>query len=174
MHFSKFPALLLLSSSLLLQACGGAREEPFDPSDPDPEDPDPVTITLLIEDTDTRLVPEGDDKGIYVARTVEEYERLELIYISDAIDRPAIPDMDAGQVVFFDAGIVDNRSCARKLILRNRAGEATADDVVTLVLEHENFVPGNTDCTGDAQEIRPYTVLYVESRGDLMVREELQ
>jgi hypothetical protein len=91
--------------------------------------------------------------------------------------RPPTPDLETGQVVFFDAGIVDNRNCARKLQLRtaDARGEQTADDVVTLVLRHDNFVPAaGSVCTGDPANVRPYAVFYIESRGDLMVREELR
>jgi hypothetical protein len=177
MHFPRCFMLLLLSGSVLLQACGAAREEPFDPADPEPEPPEPVNVSLLIEDNEIRVVLDSDDKAILVARTEEEYFRLADIYMADGRVRPNTPDMETGQVVFFDAGIVDNRNCARKLQLRtaDARGEQTADDVVTLVLRHDNFVPAaGSVCTGDPANVRPYAVFYIESRGDLMVREELR
>lgn len=169
--------MLRLSASLvflcvLLSACGGSRDEPFNPSDPDDPEPTPVTVTTLLTGTEPLTLMVFEGKRLRVARDLDDYHQLIDAYTDQPI---STPDFSSGQVVLYDGGLVDDSLCAHKLILRRVEAQNIADGVVEVSLEYENFQPqSDPECGDEVIEVRPFEFFFVHSRDELVFAERVQ
>lgn len=169
--------MLRLSASLVflcavLSACGGSRDESFNPSDPDDPEPTPVTVTTLFTGTEPLTLLEFEGKRLQVATDVDDYYQMIDAYTDSPI---TTPDFSGGQVVLYDGGLVDDNMCAHKLILRRIEAQNIAEGVVEVSLEYENFQPqSDPGCGDEIIEVRPFEFFYVHSRDELVFAERIQ
>ncbi|MDQ2076569.1 hypothetical protein [Marinimicrobium sp. ABcell2] len=162
----------LVFSCVLLTACGGARQEPFDPSDPEEPEPTPVPVTTLVSGTEPLLLMEFAGKRLEVAVNLDDYYHLIDGYTDQPIDDP---DFSRGQVVLYDAGLVDDNICAHKLILRSVEAQTITEGVVEVILEYENYQPQTGPaCDDEVIEVRPFEFFYVQSRDEVVFNERIQ
>ena len=162
----------LVFCCVLLSACGGSREEPFDPSDPEDPDPTPVTVTTLFTGTESFTLIDFEGKRLQVATDLDDYYQLIDAYTDQFIDTP---DFSGGQVVLYDGGLVDDSLCAHKLILRQVQAQNITEGVVEVSLEYENFQPqSDPECGDEVIEVRPFEFFYVHSRDELVFAERIQ
>lgn len=185
--------LLLIALSLWIIGCGGEREEPFDesvldtpdgddssngsdsddPDNSDDPDDDTVSVSLLVESTETRLVPERTGRRLEVLRnSTDFFDRLD-IYATTNVQAP---DFERGQVVLYDAGDVDDRDCVHRMPLEDVSAERVNDEITQVVLSHSEQPPENDtqNCPDDPVWTRPYHFYYVESTARLILVEELK
>lgn len=168
----RLPAPLMFFCCVLVSACGGSREEPFDPSDPDDPEPSPVTVTTLISGTEPLMLMEFEGKRLQVATDLDDYYQLIDAYTDQPISPP---DFSRGQVALYDGGLVDDSLCAHKLILRRIEAQTIAEGVVEVSLEYENFQPqSDPECGDEVIEVRPFEFFYVHSRDELVFSESVQ
>lgn len=169
--------MLRLSASVvfigvLLSACGGSRDEPFNPGDPDDPEPTPVTVTTLFTGTEPFTLIEFEGKRLQVATELDDYYQMIDAYTDQPI---TTPDFSSGQVVLYDGGVVDDSLCAHKLILRRVDAQNIAEGVVEVTLEYENFQPqSDPECGDEVIEVRPFEFFYVHSRDELVFAERIQ
>jgi hypothetical protein len=162
----------LVLSLMLLTACGGARQEPFDPSDPEDPEPTPVQMSSLIAGTEPLLLMEFTGKRLEVARNLDDYYQLIDGYTDQVINDP---DFSRGQVVLYDGGLVDLNPCTHQLILRGFEAQSITEGVVEVILEYENFLPQDSlACDDEVIEVRPFEFFYIQSRDEVVFSERIQ
>jgi hypothetical protein len=164
---------LLLTGLLSLTACGGSRDEPFDPGDDDEEEDVeivPVTLNTLYNGLNPTLAEDGN-KRLQVMTDEDEYHRLLDQYTDDFVEDP---DFNEGQVVLYDAGFIDTNPCAHKLNFRSASAQEEDDTVVKVTLEYEDYEPETgSDCTDTVTASRPFRFMYVRSRAKVIFAERI-
>ncbi len=166
-----------LALSLLLAACGGEREEGFNPSEPE-EIRDPVAVSFVYEDNSTDELsgyPPTDvaSRRLEIIRDAEDFGFLTDLYSDEFVTEP---DFEQGQVVLYDSGWFDDSVCAQQLNLdRIQAFSVTEDEsVVEVVLTYRRSeADEDADCEAEIP-FRTWEFHYVETRADLIVVEEVR
>lgn len=167
-----------LALSLLLAACGGEREEPFNPSEPE-EVRDPVAVSFVFEDSSTDDLsgyPSTDvaSRRLEIIRDAEDFGFLTDLYSNEFVTEP---DFEQGQVVLYDSGWFDDSVCAQQLNLdRIQAFSITEDEsVVEVVLTYRRSeADEDADCDDAEIPLRTWEFHYIETRADLVVVEEVR
>lgn len=125
-----FHIFSMLVSLIMLQGCGGARDEPFDPGSSTSSRGPAVTMTRLVSGDDpvTDVQTEGRiikirDEGIF-----ETYWNEYTTEIHETID------FAAGQVLLVDLGA--KNTCDRKLTLKQYAAYEGSVNSVIVVLDY--------------------------------------
>lgn len=169
----------LLTLILLLAACGSQRDPEFSDDDPDEQGGEPLAVDRFFAD---RFQPPGEPLTDTGGKRLEVMDNADDFFLLlDAYTDAFVPDPDfeAGQVLLYDAGWLDDNSCAQRRRLRQVSAETLREDpeeLVQLTLEFD-FTPADdsdSDCTDEEILVRPFEFIFVETRADLMVVEQLQ
>ncbi|WP_341939208.1 hypothetical protein [Marinimicrobium sp. C2-29] len=170
--------LSLLTLSTLLVACGGEREEPFDP----PEEPEEfrervnsfVVYDNVIRDQ-SRPETDTDGKRLEVMDDSEDYDTLLNAYLipGDFVNEP---NFDEGQVVLYDGGWIDESGCEQQLDLRRIEAHyiTEEEDLVEVTVTHRRIEADEDAVCNEAVLYRPFEFHYVESRADIVIVEQVQ
>lgn len=171
---------LFLLLALLLVACGSQRDAEFSDDDPqEQEGGDPVPISTLFAGQFQSLggpLTNTGGKRLEVMDNADDFFLLLDAYTDEFVPDP---DFTEGQVLLYDAGWVDDNDCAQQRRLRRVNAKTLKDDpeeLVQVTLEFD-FSPADdtiSDCTDEEIRIRPFEFIFVDSRADLMVTEQLQ
>lgn len=168
---------LALIVMVVLAACGGEREEPFDPGEPDEEIRERVDTFLLIADafenldfplTDTN----ADGKLLQVIDNIDDFETMLNVYDSFV----EAPDFELGQVLLYDGGWIDDSLCEQQLDLRRLEAHSITEDetLVEVTLTYRrNPADEDANCPGEIL-YRPFEFHFIESRGDIVVVEDVE
>lgn len=173
----KYSVLWPLAAVLSLAACGGEREEPFNPTEPEVIR-DPLAVSFVYEDsrTDRNATYPATDVGsrrIEIIRDSEDFGELIDAYSPDFVSEP---DFEEGQVLLYDSGWIDNSACAQQVLLdRVQAFNVTEDEsVAELVLTFDRTeADPEAECEGETP-FRVYEFHYIETRAHLMLVEEIR
>lgn len=170
--------LSLLALSTLLVACGGEREEPFDPPEEEDEFRERVDSSLWYDDVSRnfdRPFTDTDGKRLEVMDNVDDYGELIDAYIEsgDFVDEP---NFDEGQVLLYDGGWIDESGCEQQLELRRVEAHAITEeeDLVEVTLTYRRIAAEEDAECGEELLYRPFEFYYIESRADIVIVEEVQ
>jgi len=170
---------LLWPLVLLLAACGSQRDPEFSDDDPDEQGGEPVAVDRFFAG---QFQPPGGPLTDTGGKRLEVMDNADDFFLLlDAYTDEFVPDPDftQGQVLLYDAGWVDDNDCAQRRRLRQVSAETLRDDpeeLVQVLLEFD-FTPADdsdSDCTDEEIRIRPFEFIFVETRADLVVVEQLQ
>lgn len=174
---SMAPAAGLLVG-LVLTACGGEREEPFDPGEPDEEEVrDPVNSRLLTsgsfsDEFGSYPATTGHGRRLLIIDNIDDYADVMSEYETQFVSEP---DFEEGQVFLYDSGWVDDSGCTQQVLLdRVQAYSITDDDTVgeiELTYDRRRVRDGDV-CDGEIP-YREYEVHYIESQADLLMVETI-
>lgn len=163
---------------VLLSACGGEREEPFDPGEPEEEFRERVNTFLLVADafenfefplTDTN----GDGKRLEIIDNIDDFEIMLNAYDSFV----EAPDFELGQVVLYDGGWIDDSLCEQQLDLRRLEAHSIVEDdsLVEVTLSYRrNEADEEADCPGEILLYRSFEFHYIETRADIVIVENVE
>lgn len=173
-HIWKPSTLLLASAALLVSACGGSRDEPFDPTEPEEEDPDPVATEFWFDGRNPLVEPIGEARRVLVISDVDEFWLWYDEYFVSGNEEINEPNFERGQIVLVEGGLMDE--CDEHLAIpasdARVSAEQTTDDVVSVDLEYQ-WVDGIECGQNEESLFRPFSFFYVDSRDTLMIRERL-
>lgn len=167
---------LALIGIVTLVACGGERDEPFDPGEPDEDEfREQVDTLLLLADSSVDLAfPFTDTSGkrLEVIDNIDDFE--ELLNLYDIFLEA--PDFEQGQVLVYDGGWIDDSLCEQQLDLRRLEAHSITEDeaLVEVTLTYRrNPADENANCP-DEILYRPYEFHFIESRADIVIVENVQ
>lgn len=169
-----------LALLISLSACGGEREEPFNPSEPEAVR-DPVAVSFVYENSSTDWNNTGypatdvGSRRLDIIRDEEDFDELLSAY-RDFDDTVTQPDFEQGQVLLYDSGWVDDSVCAQQLNLdRVQAFSITEDENVAEVVLTYRLSEADEDAQCDADNrLRTWEFHYIETRADLILLEEVR
>lgn len=169
---------LALLGIVLLAACGGEREEPFDPGEPDEEFRERVPTMLLLGEssTDLNFFPTGTS-----ARRLEVIDNIDdFVVVLEEYNTTNtflnFEDFEEGQVVLYDGGWIDDSLCEQQLDLRRLEAHSIVEDetLVEVTLTYRrNAADENASCP-DEILYRPYEFHFIESRADIVLVENIE
>ncbi len=173
---------------VMLQGCGGQRDEPFDPGESNSSRGAAVTITKIISGDIpfTAVSPEGNLVKIRDLDTFEIYRNKYTNETHEAVD------FVTGQVLLVDLG--EKNACERKLTLKQYAAYEGSVNSVIVVLDYAD-VDGTIDSSSStsstssssisssnsssnsscstAGTTHPFYFYYVKSRDEIIVEESV-
>jgi len=179
MIFRRYALPLLLFVPLVLVACGSQRDPEFSDEDPDEQGGEAVAVDRFFADqfqSPGEPLTDTGGKRLEVMDNADDFFLLLDAYTDEFVPDP---DFTEGQVLLYDAGWVDDNNCAQRRRLRQVSAETLRDDpdeLVQVTLEFD-FTPADdsdTACPDEEIRIRPFEFIFVETRADLMVVEQLQ
>ncbi len=166
---------LALIGIIVIAACGGEREEPFDPGEPEEEFRERVDTLLLLADSSVDLAfPFTDTSGkrLEVIDNIDDFEELLNLYDTFL----EAPDFEQGQILVYDGGWIDDSLCEQQLDLRRLEAHSIVEDetLVEVTLTYRrNAADEDANCPGEIL-YRPYEFHFIESRADLLIIEKVE
>lgn len=172
--------LPLLALSTLLVACGGEREEPFNPPEEEDEFRERVSLLDVYEDVsrdserpDPDVYQEG--KRLQVIDNEADFETLSEAYRTqdDFVDDQNFED---GQVLLYDGGWIDDSRCEQQLeLVRLEAYFITEEEDLIEVNPIYRRIEADEDAVCNEEErYRPFEFRYIDSRADIVFVERVQ
>lgn len=174
-------ALPLLALSTLLVACGGEREEPFNPPEESDEFRERISLFGVYSDTsvndenrpDSGTYPDG--KRLQVIDNVDDFDTITNAYLAqdDGVDPQNFED---GQVLLYDGGWVDESRCEQSLEMdRMEAHFITEEEDLVEVTVVYRRNEADEDAVCNEEELsRSFDFRYIDSRADIVFVEEVR
>lgn len=158
---------LVVLAALFLQACGGERTTPYNPSSSSSSSSAAsVTTQVITQATNTSSVLDHSDKRLQVIRNENDFFDITDGYVDFNL---ATQNFTSGQVVLLDLGEQD--SCQQRLDFNSLRAEEAGDESVKVVITYRERAATSGTCTSVIS--RPFYLYYVQSRGTLIVEESI-
>lgn len=158
---------LVVLAALFLQACGGERTTPYNPSSSSSSSSAAsVTTQVITQATNTSSVLDHSDKRLQVIRNENDFFDITDGYVDFNL---ATQNFTSGQVVLLDLGEQD--SCQQRLDFNSLRAEEAGDENVKVVITYRERAATSGTCTSVIS--RPFYLYYVQSRGTLIVEESI-
>lgn len=158
---------LVVLAALFLQACGGERTTPYNPSSSSSSSSAAsVTTQIITQATNTSSVLDHSDKRLQVIRNENDFFDITDGYVDFNL---ATQNFTSGQVVLLDLGEQD--SCQQRLDFNSLRAEEAGDESVKVVITYRERAATSGTCTSVIS--RPFYLYYVQSRGTLIVEESI-
>jgi hypothetical protein len=190
-HFNLYTLCLLLLSAVLLQGCGGARDEPFDGggafNSSNSSRGAAVTVDFLgDEKSDFRLPNSVSYNATHeVLRTREEFDAAWLRYYSTAYAGGITLDFTQGQVLLADQGTIT--VCDPQVERKSQEAYKLGEDFVVVTISFHNThqsssasansesssassgSSSSSSCNPNSDASKhPFVFLYVHSRSQIV------
>lgn len=173
--------LPLLALSTLLVACGGEREEPFNPPEDEDEFRERVSLLEVYADTNTEnenrpdsgTYPDG--KRLQVIDNVDNFDTLTNAYLAED-DVVEDQNFEDGQVVLYDGGWMDISRCEQWLEMRRMEAHFITEEkdlVEVTVFYRRNEAEEDAVCN-EEELSRSFDFRYIDSRADIVFVERVQ
>jgi hypothetical protein len=184
--FNKYTvrAFSILVGLIILQGCGGQRDEPFDPGTSHSSRGAAVTISKLISG-DAPFTAVAAEGRLVKIRDLDSFEVYWDEYTNDPHDTVAF---DTGQVLLVDLG--EKNACERKLTLKQYAAYEGSVNSVIVVLDYTDADASSNSSSSTSSErsssnsssnsscstvgtTHPFYFYYVKSRDEIVIEENV-
>lgn len=170
-----FSLAAVMLSALLLQACGGQRDEPFNGSTSSSSSSRGAAVTITQLGKGTEPVTDVSEDGVQMH--LRDEELFETYWDNYSNDSHQAVDFDKGQVLLVDLG--KRRSCDHKITFKTYAAYQDTPNSVQVLLTYKDVDSSSSSSTSSsssscaiATEIQPYYFFYIETRDEVLVVED--
>ena len=178
----------ILISTIVLQGCGGQRDEPFNPSTSSTGAGATVESRLILSEDKVKM-PRLDGKHYLVINTDKELTDVWDAYTDTQLDK-TLADMSVGRAILYDAGEIGN--CPQKLSYKGPVANETSVNSVTIYFKFDDAdkassaassnsslsskssnssSSSNSSACVSTKPSRPFYIYYVHSRKELLYGE---
>ncbi len=160
-------SLILMLAALLLQACGGERTTPYNPSSSSSSSSAvSIPTQVITQATSTARLLDHSDKRLQVMRNENDFFDITDAYVDFNL---ATQNFTTGQVVLVDLG--DQNACQQRLDFNSLRAEEAGDESVKVVITYRERAATSGTCNSVSS--RPCYLYYIESRGTIIFEESI-